>query len=205
MTLSTPCREVRSVAIQEEPQTTVDVASPRAGRREWIGLAVIALPCLLYSMDLTVLNLAVPQISADLKPTSSQLLWIVDIYGFLVAGSLITMGTLGDRIGRRRLLLIGAAAFGAASVLAAFSTSSEMLIVTRALLGIAGATLAPSTLSLIRNMFLDPGQRTFAIGAWAPATRSAPPSDRCSAGSCWNTSGGARCSCWRSRSWCCCW
>jgi DHA2 family multidrug resistance protein-like MFS transporter len=128
---------------------------------------VIALPCLLYSMDLTVLNLAVPQISADLKPSSSQLLWIVDIYGFLVAGSLITMGTLGDRIGRRRLLMIGAAAFGAASVLAAFSTSAEMLIATRALLGVAGATLAPSTLSLIRSMFLEPSQRTFAIGVWA--------------------------------------
>ena len=139
---------------------------PRAGRREWIGLAVIALPCLLYSMDLTVLNLAVPHISADLKPSSSQLLWIVDIYGFLVAGSLITMGTLGDRIGRRRLLLIGAGAFGAASILAAFSNSAEMLIATRALLGVAGATLAPSTLSLIRNMFLDPQQRTFAIGVW---------------------------------------
>ena len=141
-------------------------APPRAGRREWIGLAVIALPCLLYSMDLTVLNLAVPHLSADLKPSASQLLWIVDIYGFLVAGSLITMGTLGDRIGRRRLLMIGAAAFGAASVLAAFSTSAEMLIATRALLGIAGATLAPSTLSLIRNMFLDPEQRTVAIGVW---------------------------------------
>ncbi len=117
-------------------------------------------------MDLTVLNLAVPHLSADLKPSSSQLLWIIDIYGFLVAGSLITMGTLGDRIGRRRLLMIGAAAFGAASILAAFSTSAEMLIATRALLGVAGATLAPSTLSLIRNMFLDPGQRTFAIGVW---------------------------------------
>ena len=95
-----------------------------------------------------------------------QLLWIIDIYGFLVAGSLITMGTLGDRIGRRRLLLIGAAAFGVASVVAAFSTSAEMLIATRALLGVAGATLAPSTLSLIRNMFLDPRQRTTAIGVW---------------------------------------
>jgi DHA2 family multidrug resistance protein-like MFS transporter len=138
-----------------------------AGRREWIGLAVLALPCLLYSMDLEVLYLAVPKLSADLEPTSSQLLWITDIYGFLLAGFLITMGTLGDQIGRRRLLMIGAAAFGAASVLAAFSTSSEMLIAARALLGIAGATLAPSTLSLIRNMFLDPDQRTFAIGVWA--------------------------------------
>src|SRR5690349_10771791 len=91
----------------------------RATRREWIGLAVIALPCMLYSMDLTVFDLAVPRLSADLRPTGTQLLWILDIYGFLVAGSLITMGTLGDRIGRRRLLLIGAATFGAASVLAA--------------------------------------------------------------------------------------
>jgi MFS transporter, DHA2 family, multidrug resistance protein len=140
--------------------------APKAGRREWLGLAVIALPCLLYSMDLTVLNLAVPQLSADLEPSSAQLLWIVDIYGFLLAGLLITMGTLGDRIGRRRLLLIGAAAFGAASVLAAFSRSAEMLIATRALLGVAGATLAPSTLSLIRNMFFDPRQRTIAVGVW---------------------------------------
>jgi MFS transporter, DHA2 family, multidrug resistance protein len=140
---------------------------PRAGRREWIGLAVIALPCLLYSMDLTVLYLAVPSLSEDLDPSSTELLWITDIYGFFLAGFLITMGTLGDRIGRRRLLLIGAAAFGVGSVLAAFSTSVEMLIVTRALLGVAAATLAPSTLSLIRNMFLDPTQRTFAIGVWA--------------------------------------
>ena len=81
----------------------------QAGRREWLGLAVIALPCLLYSMDLTVLHLAVPALSADLQPTSAQLLWLIDIYGFFVAGFLITMGTLGDRIGRRRLLLIGMA------------------------------------------------------------------------------------------------
>lgn len=138
----------------------------RAGRREWIGLAVIALPCLLYSMDLTVLILAVPHLVADLNPSATQLLWIVDIYGFMIAGALITMGTLGDRIGRRRLLLIGAAAFGLVSILAAFSVSAEMLIAARALLGLSAATLAPSTLSLIRNMFLDPKQRSFAIGVW---------------------------------------
>ena len=138
----------------------------RASRREWIGLAVIALPCLLYSMDLTVLNLALPAIDADLAPSAIQQLWIVDVYGFLVAGSLITMGTLGDRIGRRRLMMVGAAVFGIASVLAAFSSSAEMLIVTRALLGVAGATLAPSTLSLIRTMFNDPQDRTLAIGVW---------------------------------------
>ena len=138
----------------------------RATRREWIGLAVIALPCMLYSMDLTVLNLAVPKLSAALKPSSAELLWIVDIYGFLVAGSLITMGTLGDRIGRRRLLMIGAAAFGAASVLAAFSSTPALLIAARALLGVAGATLAPSTLSLIRNMFHDSHERTVAVSVW---------------------------------------
>jgi len=138
----------------------------RAGRREWIGLAVLALPCMVYAMDLTVLNLAVPHLSADLRPSSAQLLWIVDIYGFVLAGSLVTMGTLGDRIGRRRLLLTGAGAFGAASVLAAFSTSPGMLIGARALLGLAGATLAPSTLSLIRSMFADPRQRTVAVGVW---------------------------------------
>jgi DHA2 family multidrug resistance protein-like MFS transporter len=120
-------------------------------------------------MDLTVLHLAVPSLSADLEPSSAQLLWIADIYGFMVAGALITMGTLGDRIGRRRMLLIGAAAFAAASLVAAFSTSAEMLIGARALLGIAGATVAPSTLSLIRNMFADSQQRTLAIGFWITA------------------------------------
>jgi len=137
-----------------------------AGRREWIGLAVLALPCLLYSMDLTVLYLALPKLTAALHPTSTQLLWITDIYGFFLAGLLITMGTFGDRIGRRRLLLSGAVAFGTASAFAAFSTSAEMLIVARAVLGVAAATLAPSTLSLIRNMFLDEGQRTIAVGIW---------------------------------------
>jgi DHA2 family multidrug resistance protein-like MFS transporter len=141
-------------------------AEPKATRREWIGLGVLALPCLLYSMDLTVLNLALPQLGADLDPSTVELLWIVDIYGFLVAGSLITMGTLGDRIGRRRLLMIGAAVFGAASVLAALSTSAEMLIAARAALGVAGATVAPSTFSLIRNMFHDPRERTVAISVW---------------------------------------
>lgn len=142
-------------------------AGPRATPRDWLGLAVLALPCLLATMDLEVLNLAVPALSAALRPSGTELLWIVDSYGFLIAGSLVTMGTLGDRIGRRRLLLIGAAAFGATSVLAAYAGSAEVLIGARALLGVAGATLAPSTLSLIRGMFLDPGQRTVAVSIWA--------------------------------------
>ncbi|MEI9940893.1 MAG: MFS transporter [Pseudomonadota bacterium] len=142
-------------------------ASTQASRRDWIGLAVITLPCLLYSMDLTVLNLALPSLSVALSPSSAEQLWIVDIYGFLLAGALIPMGALGDRIGRRKLLLLGAGAFGGLSVLAAFSVSAGMLIATRALLGVAGATLAPSTLSLIRNMFADQRERTTAIGIWA--------------------------------------
>ena len=145
---------------------TVTTPPAKATTREWIGLAVLALACLLYVMDLTVLHLAVPAMSADLQPTSTQLLWIIDIYGFLVAGSLITMGTLGDRIGRRKLLMIGAAAFGVVSIMAAFSTSAEMLIVSRALLGLAGATLAPGTLSLIFHMFTDPRERSIAVGVW---------------------------------------
>ena len=147
-------------------ETRTHIAPPQATRRDWIGLGVLALACLLYAMDLTVLHLAVPSLSADLEPSGSELLWIVDIYGFMVAGFLITMGTLGDRIGRRRLLMIGAAAFAAVSVLAAFSTSPEMLIAARALQGVAGATFAPATLSLIFNMFLDPRQRTIAVGVW---------------------------------------
>jgi MFS transporter, DHA2 family, multidrug resistance protein len=155
--------------MSEARGTERDTAPAMAGRKEWIGLAVMSIACLLYVMDLSVLYLAVPSLARDLEPSSSQLLWITDIYGFLVAGFLITMGTLGDRIGRRRVLLTGAALFGLASVLAAFSSSAEMLIASRALLGIAGATVAPSTLSLIRNMFHDPQQRTFAIGIWGTA------------------------------------
>ena len=138
----------------------------KATRREWIGLLVLTLPCLLIAMDMTVLHLAVPALTASLNPTSDQLLWIVDIYGFFIAGSLITMGTLGDRIGRRKLLMIGGGCFGAASVLAAFSDTPEMLIFARGVLGIAGATLMPSTLSLIRSMFHNDKERSFAIAAW---------------------------------------
>jgi DHA2 family multidrug resistance protein-like MFS transporter len=138
---------------------------PKAGRREWIGLAVLALPTLLVTMDLSVLFLAVPALSKDLEPSSTELLWITDIYGFLIAGSLITMGTLGDRIGRRWLLMIGGLAFALASVLAAFSASAAMLVASRALLGVAGATLAPSSLSLIRSLFLDERQRTVRSGS----------------------------------------
>ncbi|MCW2542435.1 MAG: major facilitator superfamily protein [Frankiales bacterium] len=140
---------------------------PKAGRKEWIALAVLALPLLLVSMDVSVLYFAVPFISRDLSATATQQLWIFDIYGFVLAGLLITMGALGDRIGRRRLLMFGAGAFGVASVAAAYATSPAQLIAARALLGIGGATLMPSTLALIRNMFHDSGQRAKAIAVWS--------------------------------------
>jgi MFS transporter, DHA2 family, multidrug resistance protein len=135
--------------------------------RAGLGLAVLMLPTLLVAMDMTALLLALPRLSADLGASSVQQLWISDSYGFMVAGLVITMGTLGDRIGRRRLLLTGAAAFAVLSVVAAFAVSPLMLIVVRALLGVAGATLAPSTLALITNMFRDERQRGRAIAIWA--------------------------------------
>jgi MFS transporter, DHA2 family, multidrug resistance protein len=140
--------------------------APRAGRREWIALVALMLPLLLISMDTTVLLYAVPRISADLRPSTTELLWILDIYGFVLAGLLVTMGSLGDRIGRRRLLLLGAGAFGVASAISAYSPSAAVLIGTRALLGIGGATLMPSTMALVRNMFHDAKQRQAALGVW---------------------------------------
>ncbi|WP_232788665.1 MFS transporter, partial [Streptomyces odonnellii] len=149
--------------------TPVPATAPRAGRREWTAFVVLLLPLLLVSMDVSVLYFAIPAISRELDPSSTQQLWIFDIYAFALAGLLITMGSLGDRIGRRRLLLIGATAFGVASVGAAYAQSAEMLIAARALLGIGGATLMPSTMALVRNMFRDDAQRSRAIGIWSGA------------------------------------
>jgi MFS transporter, DHA2 family, multidrug resistance protein len=147
--------------------TTTTESTGRASARPWAGLALLALPTVLLGLDVTILYLVLPSLAADLDPTATQTLWIMDAYGFFVAGFLITMGTLGDRIGRRRLLTLGATAFAAVSVFAAFAPSAELLIVARALLGIAGATLMPSTLSLISNMFPDARRRAVAIGIWA--------------------------------------
>jgi DHA2 family multidrug resistance protein-like MFS transporter len=138
-----------------------------AGRREWSALAVLILAVVLLSVDGTVLGLAVPSLTADLRPNGGELLWIADVYGFALAGLLILMGGLADRYGRKRVLLIGAAAFGATSALAAFATDPGTLIAARALQGIAAATLMPSTLSLIRNLFPNPRERTRAIALWS--------------------------------------
>ncbi|MEU9333520.1 MFS transporter [Streptomyces sp. NPDC048290] len=155
--------------------STVRVAAPtevvkRPGR--WLALAVLVLAVLLVAVDATVLGLATPYISEDLDPTGTQLLWIGDVYSFVIAGLLVSMGSLGDRIGRKRILLIGATAFGAVSVLNAYATTPELMIVARALLGVAVATLMPATLALIRNLFHDPRERSLAIGIWG-ATASA--------------------------------
>ncbi|MFC9295562.1 MFS transporter [Streptomyces sp. NPDC057011] len=140
-----------------------------AGRREWIAFTVLVLPLLLVSMDVSVLYFAIPAITRELDPSATQQLWIFDSYAFALSGLLITMGSLGDRIGRRKLLLIGATAFGIASVGAGYATSAEMLIATRVLLGIGGATLMPSTLALVRNLFQDDKQRGKAIAIWSGA------------------------------------
>ncbi|MBC3985699.1 MFS transporter [Streptomyces sp. AC536] len=142
----------------------------RPGR--WLALAVLVLAVLLVAVDATVLGLATPFLSEDLRPSGTQLLWIGDVYSFVIAGLLVSMGSLGDRIGRKKLLLIGSVAFGAISVLNAYATSPEMMIVARALLGVAGATLMPATLALIRNLFHDPRERSLAVGIWG-ATASA--------------------------------
>jgi DHA2 family multidrug resistance protein-like MFS transporter len=139
---------------------------PRAGFRVWIGLAVLALPTLVAAMDISVLFLALPNLSESLEASGLQQLWIMDTYGFVLSGFLVTMGTLGDRIGSRKLLLIGGGAFGVLSAVAAFSTSPGMLITCRALLGVAGATLMPSGFALIRNMFLDARQRSVAFAVF---------------------------------------
>ena len=149
--------------------TDAQRAAPRRAHltgRQWAALAVLVLPVLLISVDMTVLGFAVPFLSEDLAPTSSQLLWIVDVYGFVLAGLLVTMGSIADRVGRRRLLTIGAAAFAIASVAAAYAPNAEALIAARALLGVAGATLMPTTLALMRNLFTDDRQRLFAIAVW---------------------------------------
>ncbi|MBZ9643088.1 MFS transporter [Streptomyces sp. PSKA30] len=152
-----------------QPATATE-AVKRPGR--WLALSVLVLAVLLVAVDATVLGLATPYISEDLRPSGTQLLWIGDVYSFVIAGLLVSMGSLGDRIGRKRILLVGATAFGAVSVLNAYATTPEMMILARALLGVAGATLMPSTLALIRNLFHDPRERSLAVGIWG-ATASA--------------------------------
>ena len=144
-----------------------DAHGRRVGWRGWAALVVLMLPVLLVSVDNTVLSFALPEIALDLEPTSAQQLWIIDAYPLILAGLLVTMGTLGDRFGRRRMLLIGASGFAGVSALAAFAPSAEWLIAARAGMGVFGAMLMPSTLSLLRSIFTDRDQRRLAIAVWA--------------------------------------
>ncbi|MFB2584209.1 MFS transporter [Herbiconiux liukaitaii] len=141
-------------------------ASPR---RAWFALAILMLPVLLVSIDNTVLSFALPTITEELKPDASTQLWMIDIYSLVLASLLVTMGGLGDRFGRRRLLFIGASGFAVVSVIAAFSPTAELLVAARAALGFFGAMLMPSTLALIRNIFPDADRRRLAIAIWAAA------------------------------------
>src|SRR5690349_7917214 len=154
------------------PVTTLDIRNPethqgRAGAREWLALAVLMLPVLLVAVDATVLSFALPSISLALSPSGTQLLWMIDIYSLVLAGLLVSMGSLADRVGRRRLLLIGSVGFAAVSVIAAYAPTASALIAARAALGFFGAMLMPSTLSLLRNIFVDRQQRRLAVAIWA--------------------------------------
>lgn len=137
-----------------------------ASKKQWFALVVLMLPTLLVSIDNTVLSFALPSIARDLRPSAVAQLWIVDVYPLVLAALLVGMGNLGDRIGRRRILLIGASGFGVVSVLAAFAPDATMLIAARVLLGFFGAMLMPSTLSLLRSLFVDRQQRRLAIAIW---------------------------------------
>lgn len=148
---------------------TTETDAPRVGARGWAALVVLMLPVLLVSVDNTVLSFALPEISIALAPTGAEQLWIIDVYPLVLAGLLVTMGTLGDRFGRRRMLLIGATGFAAVSALAAFAPTAALLIAARALLGFFGAMLMPSTLSLLRSIFRNRDQRRMAIAVWASA------------------------------------
>lgn len=148
---------------------TSGINAPRAGVRAWLALVVLMLPVLLVSVDNTVLSFALPEIAIALAPSGAEQLWIIDVYPLVLAGLLVTMGTLGDRFGRRRMLLIGSTGFAAVSVLAAFAPTAALLIAARALLGFFGAMLMPSTLSLLRSIFLNRDQRRMAIAVWASA------------------------------------
>ncbi|MEU5052819.1 MFS transporter [Streptomyces sp. NPDC021096] len=148
----------------EEPGAG-DRAAPTAGR--WAMLAVLCASLLLVAMDATILNVALPSLMNDLRPSAIEQLWIIDIYGLVLGGLLVTTGAVGDRWGRKLLFLTGFVLFGLASVIAATSHSSWQLIGGRVLLGLGGAMVMPSTLSLIRNIFTDDRERALAIGIWA--------------------------------------
>src|SRR4051812_15365057 len=165
-TLHRPAGTVSNCTVRTVELRGVLMLAP-SNRR--LALATLIAPVLLITLDMTVLGAALPAISEDLRPGAATQLWIVDVYSFVLAGLLVVAGGLGDRLGRRRLLLAGAAAFGLASVAAAFAPSAGALVAARALLGLGGATPMPPTLSLLKTIFPEPDARRRAIGVWAAA------------------------------------
>lgn len=135
--------------------------------RKWLILAIIVLIYLPVSIDATVLHVATPTLSESLGLSANEMLWIIDIYSLVMAGLILPMGALGDRIGFKRLMLIGGLLFGLASLAAAFSPTALTLIASRALLAVGAAMILPATLSAVRNTFLDEKERNFALGIWA--------------------------------------
>ncbi|WP_082471192.1 MFS transporter [Arthrobacter sp. Leaf234] len=165
---TTPSSSARPTGVNPRAVHTPSPSlAPTADRRAWFALAVLMLPVLLVSVDNTVLSFALPEISRHFATSGTMLLWIVDSYPLVLAGLLVAMGSFGDRFGRRRLLMIGAAGFALFSVAAAFAPTAEFLLASRVGLGVFGAMLMPSTLSLIRNIFTDRNQRRIAIAVWA--------------------------------------
>ncbi|MCX6479753.1 MAG: MFS transporter [Mycobacterium sp.] len=162
-------------------------------RRQVAALFVLCLAVFMVAVDGTVVSVAVPAITEQLQPSYNQVLWIGDIYSFVLAGLLITMGNLGDRIGRKRLLLISSVAFGVASAAAAMAPTAEVLILARVIQGMAGAGLMPSTLALLRAVFTDDRQRMRAVGIWSAGGRPVRRSVRPSPVFCWSTTTGAQC------------
>ncbi|MDE9541036.1 MFS transporter [Xenorhabdus bovienii] len=139
----------------------------QAGLRNWLGLLILMLPVLLVTVDNTILGFALPKIASALEPSANQQLWIIDAYSLVLAGLLVSMGSIGDRVGHRFLLLFGSLGFTVVSVLTALSTSPEQLIAGRATLGFFGAMLMPSTLALISSLFKNREQRRLAVAIWA--------------------------------------
>ncbi|RSS45331.1 MFS transporter [Streptomyces sp. WAC07061] len=155
-----------NTAGDRKPSLRQRVAAASGGANRWVVLAVLCVSLVLVALDATILHVAVPSVTEDLRPGSQELLWIVDAYPLVCAALLILFGTLGDRVGRRRILLLGYTLFGVASAIAALADNAQVLIAARALLGVGGAMIMPATLSILRQVFPDRRERALAIGIW---------------------------------------
>ncbi|MDI6024576.1 MFS transporter [Leucobacter sp. UT-8R-CII-1-4] len=156
------------ILMQEEMNANTVGRAPQLSKaRRWAALAVLTASLLVITMDMTILNIALPDLAAELHPTAEQQLWIIDIYSLVLAGLLVSWAAIADRWGRKRMLMLGYAIFSVASLLVLFATTAESVIAIRAFLGVGGAMIMPTTLSLIRIIFTDAKERATALGIWA--------------------------------------